>query len=367
MYENILIYPFTEEAMPIIRHLNVLNNLDIKFLVSPNGFGISNLKLHQLDGGERIIDNLSISVNFEEKVNECATVMFIPFNNPIQPMIEILKNKLEYSIDNNKDIIWALPEDLFDLTYYKKLCQKKGLTFTSFWESKVDISFENTALEDINVPIVCVFGEAENTNKFEIQMALREAFISNGYSVSQIGSRKYCEVLGFHSLPKFFSEDISSNNKILMFNRYVKKICTEENPDIIIIGVPGGIKPLSLAIDNDFGLTAFEISQAINIDFSILSVFNQKICKDDLETFKNTFRYRFNSSLDLINISNYIFDITKSYTSKELKTMNCDCKFYHKTIEAIGELKDEYYFGNVLTEGGMNNYCNYVIDCLANS
>lgn len=367
MCEHILIYPFTEEAMPIIRHLNILSNFNITSLVSPNGFGISKLDLHKIDGGERIIDNLNISINFEKEVDKCTTVMFIPFNSPIIPMLKVLKNKLECSINNNKNIIWCLPENIFDLTYYKELCQEKGLEFTLFWENKIDIMSENTNLKEIDVPIVCVFGESQNTNKFEIQMALRESFISKGYSVSQVGSRKYCEVLGFHSMPKFINEDISSNNKIRMFNSYIKELCTLENPDIIIIGIPGGIKPLNSIIDNDFGLTAFEISQAVNIDFSVLSVFNQKICNDDLDVFKNTFRYRFNSSLDLINISNCIFNITTSYVSKELSTTNCDCEFFYKTIESIGNLKNEYYFGNVLTENGMNNYCDYVITCLSNS
>jgi peptide maturation system protein (TIGR04066 family) len=125
---------------------------------------------------------------------------------------------------------------------------------------------------DIDTPVIFVLGTGERTNKFEIQLALRENMMKMGYKASQVGTREYCELLGFHSFPRFmFGNGISEISKIASFNRFIKSLERDECPDVIIIGVPRGIMPFNNRLPNGYGILAYEVSQAVTPDSTVYS------------------------------------------------------------------------------------------------
>ena len=88
--------------------------------------------------------------------------------------------------------------------------------------------------------MVFVASVIENTNKFDVQLGLRKFLQEEGYKVSQIGTKEYCELFGFHAIPEFmYANQLSEADKIVWFNRICKSIELQEKPDIFIIGVPG--------------------------------------------------------------------------------------------------------------------------------
>ena len=82
-----------------------------------------------------------------------------------------------------------------------------------------------------------IVGTGANTGKFDIQLRVREMFLSGGYKVSQIGSKSYCELWGFHSFPDFMNKTLNAAEKIVRFNHYVNYIANSEDADIVIVGV----------------------------------------------------------------------------------------------------------------------------------
>lgn len=80
-------------------------------------------------------------------------------------------------------------------------------------------------------------------------------------------------MLGFYSFPSFmYDSNISEVNKVLMFNRFVRKIEKVEAPDIIIIGIPGGIMPYNRQFTRAF---EEQISSHISIDSKSISEKNK--------------------------------------------------------------------------------------------
>lgn len=58
--------------------------------------------------------------------------------------------------------------------------------------------------------------------------------------------------------------NIPSEQKIILYNHFIKKIEQEEKPEVIILGVPEGIMPISKFQAGYFGICAFEILNAVN-------------------------------------------------------------------------------------------------------
>ena len=134
------------------------------------------------------------------------------------------------------------------------------------------------------MPIISVMGVGYNVSKFDVQLYLREMFLKKGYKVAQIGTKKISNIMGFYSIPDFmYNNRFSGEETILRFNEFVKKVEDKEKPDIIIIGVPEPILPLNKKHLFSFGIRAYEIYQAVDVDYCILNLLSGEY-SDQFET-----------------------------------------------------------------------------------
>ncbi len=127
----------------------------------------------------------------------------------------------------------------------EEVCKYKGNIFIQYPLNKnyeICSYVDKLEIQEIKTPVIFVMGVGENAHKFEIQLSVRENLFNMGYKVSQVGSRNYCEMFNFHSFPEFmYSNMYSETEKIKLFNNFIKNIENQENPDVIIIGIPGTI------------------------------------------------------------------------------------------------------------------------------
>ena len=162
-------------------------------------------------------------------------------------------------------------------------------------------------LKEPTVPIVFVLGTGENTGKFDIQLYVRKMFLNEGYTVSQIGSKNYCELFGFHSFPEFMSAPYTAQ-QIILFNHYLNRIINKENPDVVIVGVPGGVLPLSDKLLDDFGLLNFLISNAVTPDYVILNTGYVSYNREYILSMVDGIRQKFGYEVDSVFLSNYMIN-----------------------------------------------------------
>lgn len=200
---------------------------------------------------------------------------------------------------------------------------------------KLDVISEE---QKLCIPVVFVVGITPYTEKFHVQLALRKHLLDDGYKVSQIGSKAYCNLFGFHSYPAFMNESMDNTRKILLFRKYVKYIEQQEQPDIIIIGIPGGIMSVNRKYHFDFGMTTYMVSHAVEPDYVIMSMlYNSNYTEEQLEEINQTCIHKFNWKIDSFHISNSLLDPV-SLKSEILKFIKISDKKYLNQIEGLYDL-----------------------------
>lgn len=307
IHEKLAIYPFNEQFNPILRHETLLNRYEIVHLISPAGWGLGGMDAGYADGGRclgKIVTN-----NFDEALESCDTIVFIDSYHQLD-FKQYIYPKIKQSVEASKNIICILDLEPIVVEETGNLCKNNGVYFKYFGSKKdhnevpnYNITREN--IYKINTPVIFVLSISEKTHKFEIQLTLRESLIGMGYKVSQVGTRSYSNMLGFHSFPEFmYGTSVTDSMKIVMFNRFIKAIEDNEKPDVMIIGIPGGLLPFNDEFTNRFGILAFEISNAVTPDASVLCLPYNEYKQEDLEHLFISIRYKLGFDIDCYNLSN---------------------------------------------------------------
>jgi len=124
--------------------------------------------------------------------------------------------------------------------------------------------------------------------------------------------------------------------KILLFNRYVKRLEVAEKPDIIILGVPGAVQNLSEKFTMGFAVTPYLTFNAVLVDYLILCSFFE-ISEDFFCKISTMCEYKFGCPVDCFHISDVIVDMMSSEEKKIIITKVLNRDF---TKQKLAELKD---------------------------
>lgn len=304
MRKNVLIYPYDNEIAPVVRSAAFNSKYKLVGAVSPHGWGYAKRDVGYVDGLSPL--GINVESNIEELIDLCDTVIFakseheIDFDKAIYPkMITAIKRKKE---------VLCLIND-YDLSEIKKLASENDVDFIEYDYSSFEEISENAYITSIDIPVIAVLGLSENMDKFLIQLMVTERLSQLGYKALLVGSRSYSYLLDSIAFPKFmFEHNLSETKKIQNFNRFIKSLEATHRPDIIIIGVPGGILPYNKIISNNFGITAFEVMQALTPDFCILSLYSNIYTKEYFDNLQYLYKYRYGSKVDIFNIANRKID-----------------------------------------------------------
>lgn len=356
-----MIYPFDVEAMPLIRHNNLIDNYDIVHAVCPSGWGYNGKDACSADSGKPT--GIIVDRDFDKALERCDTVFFINSSTKID-FDKFVYPKIIKAAENSKNIICTIKLESKAINEISKICNDKNTSWKYFENTCNSVKAATIEkIYKINTPIIFVTGIAERTHKFEIQLNLKENLKETGYKVSQIGTRHYCELMGFHSFPKFmYSKSISEPEKVILFNHYIKNIEIKETPDIIIIGVPGGTMPFSYEFTNGFGILAYEVSQAVLPDAVVLSTLYNDYTSEYFELISKSYRYKFGYDVDCYNIGNLFVDFTASNREEELKYLTLDCQFINEKKKRHSSLDTPVY--NILDTDDVQSMSKFLVDKL---
>lgn len=363
--ERLVVYPFDVQFSPVLRHKSLLEEYEIVALVSPRGWGFTDKDACEADEGEST--EMIVSSDFDKCMELCDTVFFgetiipLDFDKYIMP-------KVNKAVEAGKNILFSIHISVENYEAILKKCNDHNvsLRYFNYWENK-EILLNNEAVQDtlydINTPVIFVMGMGERTNKFEIQLSLREQMLKKGYSVGQIGTRSYCELMGFHSFPSFMFSNLSEANKIILFNNFVKKIEQIEKPDVIIIGIPDGVMPVNRKILTGFGIFAYEVSQAVIPDTAILSTYYEDFNSEYYAKMVETIKIRLGCNIDCFNVSNNMIDWIYSNALRKMTLTSLDSEFIDQKIKKFKASKIPVF--NVLNSKDSVDMADYLIDILA--
>lgn len=282
MKKTVLIYPFTHEYTLFIKKAALLDNIEKIIPVSPKGWGYEGEKVPFRDS------YLHVSTDYELNCELCDEVWFI------NTCIEIDEKKM------------ILPKILFAQKYKKRIInfREANLKNNCMIENENGEKTEvDSGIDIINTPIILTAGLYKNTNISDVELVLADGKICDNYKVVQISSKKEGEAFGMRCFPQFMqSTQYTESEKIILFNRFIKEIELKEKPDLIIIGVPNGVKSYSRDIVEDFGMQFSMIVNAVSVDIMILSTPYFEYTNDDIENIRKLVWNRYGVYVDYIDI-----------------------------------------------------------------
>lgn len=293
-----LMYPYDISLLHMIMHK--FPDFEIIEVASPNGWGYVGK-----DAGSKIGIETGIIVKHEQEIefNQIEKLFLMP------SIISLDDKCFRTIIDKAK----SLNIEIIDMRNNgNDVCLKR------------DDKLYGTEIKKIDKPVVLVIGTGDRTNKFDIQLIVRECFQKKGYTVSQIGTKGYCEYLGFHSFPNFMYSNLQVTDRILGFNHYIYELSKSENADVIIIGVPGGLMPYSEKYNNDFGYLNFMVSNAVVPDYVVLATTYVDYNRDYINAIVDSLRYKYEYDVDAVFIvnSSINWDVTESLDTLTYVTLD---------------------------------------------
>lgn len=160
--------------------------------------------------------------------------------------------------------------------------EKAGSLQTMTEEHSPHITSENDRLFEIKTPIVAVAGLGANCGKFECQIQLKHHVESMGYRPLCISANSLAAYVGMESLPEFlFEQTLSFPQKVSRINHFLYDLCAKNKPDVLIIGMPGGLLPISEKDTNFYGEIPLVLSAALRIDACVLGFYYRNQTTDD--------------------------------------------------------------------------------------
>lgn len=315
---RILVFPYGYDCEPIIRHASLLEPCyEIAALVSPGGWGLAGKNITV--GNDGIVVPVYESL---EEVEEEFDSLFIPGFEVDEVVENRLIKKMIKLLPNLSTVICAACLTAANRKRLEELCCN-FIPSCNFIDISMNKRVEEYGLmlpsdkypsvEPLGIPVVVIAGVWEKTDKFEISLSLRERFMRDGYKVSQIGSRPGCEMLGFHSFPGFmFQKNLDGIDKIIYLNRWIIQMVKNEQPDLVLITVPGAMQDFNEKFTRGFGVLHHLVFQAVMPDEILMCTFYLRESTKVLEDLSMSCKYRFGAPVDIFHMSNLFIDLLES-------------------------------------------------------
>ena len=306
---NTLVYPFDTHFLPLLRHNAYPQFMNFTQIVSPSGRGYSGKDVGSFDFGQEL--GMTVSDDFEAALAKCEAVFFTESDNTISK--ENIKLKINHAIDLEKHIFCTVPLTASDFNNLKEKSKTKKVEFEYYRNDLHSAGIESSEIEsvliDIDTPISMFFGLIEQVSKFDLQLAFMRYLEKREYTTCLVSSRSYGRLFDSTSIPHFvFDNKIDDESKILLFNEFISEISIKKNPDVIIIGVPGGVIPTNKKITNRFGISAYIISRAITPDISFVSLQKEAFTTEYFAHLNKIMKYRFSAENPYYIVDNVFVD-----------------------------------------------------------
>lgn len=251
---------------------------------------------------------------------------------------DIYKEKIKWAEKYNMQII------LSDSIY--KYLNIDVANYTLPKENLPDVKDMNLFYE-LPIPVILVMGQGKNCDKFSVQLKLVQCFTAYGYKTSLLSSNSLAKFFHYDKLPNFlYDEEISFEKKIIMFNHFLYEYVKNNQPDVLVIGCPGGIMEINEFEKNHFAEIPLIINSSVKADIGILCLYSYPhIPTMYFEKMKLLTEYKYDIEVDYFCISN------QEYRSNS-ETQEIDYLFLNANndMKQYENLKNVYATNNISIE-----------------
>jgi len=171
-------------------------------------------------------------------------------------------------------------------------------------------SFQNNYRKhfEVPVPVFGVLSTEENCDKFLFQLCMQEYFNAQNVKTSFICSNQLGSLTGMYTIPEeLFDNTYTFTQKVSYLNQYLCEVYFETKPDLMIVGVPGGVFSLQDNENDYFAEFAHLFSHAVKFDAISYNLFRNEVRLDEtLDAIETYFAYAFKTAVYIFGISGMI-------------------------------------------------------------
>lgn len=280
MKKNLLLYPYNYQVDVLLDYRQYIKEFDI--------IGISSVKEDTYYLKNK---HSSLFCEYEEQLVKADNVLFL--DNVRKLKMECYIDKIQNAISLGKNVMMSDELKKAVEEYIGESLNDILVTDKSYESDK---DYECVMLQDIHVPVVAVLGMGTNCSKFEATICGSIYFESKNYKVLTICENSLSFLYGIESYPDFlFDSKMQMFQKVLAFNKYMVERVATVKPDVIILGVPGGVLPINKYLHNYFGEFAYMVCNALKVDIGMFcSYYAKKMDKGYISEIEKLCEYRYN-------------------------------------------------------------------------
>ena len=309
--QKVLIFPFSRDAISLVLFLKENNTrYEISHLVAPNCIGETGK-----DAGEYY--NLpTIGIPVESDFEECiadSDIVFFVWSKMNSQIDQKCRECILYALKCQKTVECFDSLDEVFLGTLKEYCESGRLICHSqYTEANVEVK-QFQKLYSINTPTVFIGETVNGLEGYDVMLCLTEQFKKEGYKVSAIGDKCYSEFMGLRKMPRFiYKSPTCLDNLVYDFNKLVKDMEIQEQPDIIFIQLPGAIMKFNNEMPNGFGIMPYLLSQAVNADAIILCMPFDEVDIKYFDMLNDVCMHHLGIELCGVDMSNSLLDVPSS-------------------------------------------------------
>nr|WP_162990789.1 hypothetical protein [Maliibacterium massiliense] len=251
------VFPLSHDMETVLHHREMMRHYCIDAVAS---FWEDTNRLGQYKDK----DNLSCVETYEELLQSNNDILLVGDITAFQT------NKYPDYIRRAKDRgkqVWKAPT-------YLQASDPEQLNDVYTLERVIGTNLYNNTIHRIPVPVLAVMGIDECCDKFALQLSIKEYLDAANFKALFICSNPLGALFDMYTIPLFmFERELSFEQKIFGFNQYVFDLYEKEKPDVVIIGIPGGIMALIEDEYNHFFEMAYLITNAVQFDGGFLNVY----------------------------------------------------------------------------------------------
>lgn len=347
---NCLIYPFLSDCKYFYKYLiEQKKEYTIQHIVCPRACKYT------------VENEFEVETDFDNALNDTDTIII----SDISKMPWLYKdtvNKIIDCLENGYKVICCTPLADYDLAKCRDIADESK--FEYFGKIPFNCEYSIQTLKSINGVMIGIGMISSGISYTSVFFNLMRIFREKGYTVAGICDRYDSQMInGCYPFPSnIFEENIKDQEKILKLNDYINTVQMKHSADIIILCFPQAMLKYSDAVPDGFGVNSFMVSQAVSIDYFVLTEPLLEAQYDNFEGMNNTFRERYGFEINAIGIDN---KTVNNADSKELEKM---VYFTIDPKEVDEEVKKYRSMNNGILYFSINDvaFCETIVsDCIA--
>lgn len=249
-----ILYPYNKEMHGLVRFHDCLG-FEIVGIIDPIGKGLAGKDAGKAIGHSPL--GIRINPNLEDSLDKADTLI-LGYVDQLSRIVErdLLAESIEAALEHGLNVYSF---EKVSSAKYPHLYAKAGrngvrLVFPDITQAEIAAALKDEAsLSPVDVPVVGIFGTSSQQGKFTLQLALRKQLLNRGYRVGQLGTEHQSELFEMDcTFPMGYASPLEL--PLQYYEPYLdakmKKICHDNQPDIIIVGGQAGTIPFEISEPN---------------------------------------------------------------------------------------------------------------------